>query len=165
MWGENKLSVIVATNVIDKRSMFSLLGRLMMLDGKTLFSTQNLAFDSLPSAVPVIFMRLNCSLTFLKTRYISESLLRYSWPLTHPACCLTVTGLLSLRPPLHRVWMVGEGVISWPFTWHRVMGQMLVIVKLGSRSEYFTLTVSARVELVTGQGESFSQKLGPGDNV
>ena len=39
---------------------------------------------------------------------------------------------------------------------------MLVIVKLGSRSEYFTLTVSARVELVTGQGESFSQKLGPG---
>ena len=66
MWGENKLSVIVATNVIDKRSMFSLLGRLMMLDGKTLFSTQNLAFDSLSSAVPVIFMRLNCSLTFLK---------------------------------------------------------------------------------------------------
>ena len=38
----------------------------MMLDGKTLFSTQNLAFDSLSSAVPVIFIRLNCSLTFLK---------------------------------------------------------------------------------------------------
>ena len=38
MWGENKLSVIVATNVIDKRSMFSLFGRLMMLASKTLFS-------------------------------------------------------------------------------------------------------------------------------
>ena len=42
----------------------------MMLDGKTLFSTQNLAFDSLSSAVPVIFMRLNCSLTFLKKNHL-----------------------------------------------------------------------------------------------